>query len=160
MLFLMVCLVAGCTTLQPVTGTTADVRQRIASGELLKRGDCVLILTDDGRTHYFKVTSVSATTLEGGRQAILIEQIASIQKRKLDLGKTVVAVGLTVVVAAAVVVVAAASSVGAHRSPVGRIPRRSARFAQPVPPPLPASPQIQNCDENDGHGAPALRCSR
>jgi hypothetical protein len=158
-LFLMVCLVAGCTTLQPVTGTSADVRQRIASGALLKRGDSVLILTDDGRTHYFKVTSVSASTLEGGRESILIDKIAFIQKRKLNLGRTVVAVGLTVVVAAAVVVVAALS-VGAHRSSAGRTPRRSARFAQPVPPPLPTTPQIQSCEENGGDGAGERRCSK
>src|SRR5271168_3159557 len=99
-LSLVVSLVAGCATFQPVTGKPADVRQRIASGALLKRGDDVLITTDDGRMHYFNVTSVSANSIEGGREPILIDQIAFIQKRKLDVGKTALAVGLTVVVAA------------------------------------------------------------
>ncbi len=59
---LIICLI-GCTTLQPVTGNPAALQKRIASGELLKRGDHVDILTKDGRTRDFNVTSVSASTM-------------------------------------------------------------------------------------------------
>jgi hypothetical protein len=169
---LIICLI-GCTTLQPVTGNPAAVQQRVASGALLKRGDHVVVLTKDGRTHDFSVTSISASTIEGRHESISIDQIAIIQRRKLSVEKTVLAVGLTVVVAAAVIVVAVCS-VGGYRSPAGRASGRSARFAQPHPPPqllLPTPPQnsqLQRCDgpggesksqEDGGESAHARRCA-
>jgi hypothetical protein len=148
---LIICLI-GCTTLQPVTGNPASVQQRIASGALLKRGDHVVVLTKDGRTHDFNVTSISASTIEGRHESISIDQIALIQKRQLSVEKTAMAVGLAVVVAAAVVAVC---SVGGCRSSAGRASGRSARFAQPLPPPLllPAPPQnsqLRRCDGPSG----------
>jgi hypothetical protein len=170
---LIICLI-GCTTLQPVTGNPAAVQQRIASGALLKRGDHVVVLTKDGRTHDFNVTSISASTIEGRHESISIDQIALIQKRKLSVEKIALAVGLTVVVAAAVVVVAVCS-VGGYRSSAGRASGRSARFAQPLPPPppllLPTPPQnsqLQRCDapsgesksqEDGGESAHVRRCA-
>jgi hypothetical protein len=171
---LVICLI-GCTTLQPVTGNPAAVQQRIASGTLLKRGDHILVLTKDGRTRDFDVTSTSASTIEGRHESISIDQIVSIRKRKFSVKKTALAVGLTVIVAAAAAVaVVAVCSAGGCRSSTGRVSRRSARFAQPLPPPslvLPARPQnsqLQRCDgpsgesksqEDDGESARARRCT-
>jgi hypothetical protein len=167
---LIICLI-GCTTLQPVTGNPAAVQQRIASGALLKRGDHVVVLTKDGRTHDFNVTSISASTIEGRHESISIDQISFIQKRKLSVGKTALAVGLTVLVAAAVVVVTVCS-VGGYRSSAGRVSGRSYRFAQPLPPPLlPTPPQnspLQRCGgpsseskgrEDGGESAHVGRCT-
>jgi hypothetical protein len=169
---LIICLI-GCTTLQPVTGNPAAVQQRIASGALLKRGDHVVVLTKDGRTHDFNVTSVSASTIEGRHESISIDQIAFIQKRKLSVEKTALAVGLTVVVAAVVVVVAVCS-VGGFRSSAGRASGRSARFSKPLPPQpllLPTPPQnnqLQRCNgpsnesksqEDGGESADVRRCA-
>src|SRR5271169_6174808 len=133
---LIICLV-GCTTLQPVTGNPAALQQRIASGALLKPGDDVDILTKDGRTHVFAVKSVSASTIDGQNESISIDRVALIQKRKLNVGATALAVGLGVVVVAAVVVVAVCSvgryggrsAVHASRGPGG--------YTQPFPPSLP-----------------------
>jgi hypothetical protein len=132
---LIVCMVTGCMTLQPVPANPSALQPRIAAGALLKRGDYVVIRTQDGRTHDFNVTSISASTIEGRHESISIDQITFIQKRKLDVGKTALAVGLTVVAAAAIAVLAVCS-VGAHRSSTARVPQHSARFAQPAPPPL------------------------
>jgi hypothetical protein len=149
---LIICLI-GCTTLQPVPGSPAALQQRIASGELLKRGDHVDILTKDGRTHDFNVTSVSASTIDGKHESISIDQVAFIQKRKLSAGRTALAVGLTVVVTAVVVT---ACIVGRCRTSAGPVSRRPVRFAQPFvpapPPPLllpvpPQTPQLQNCTD-------------
>jgi hypothetical protein len=98
---LVICLV-GCTTLRPVAGNSADLQQRIASGELLKRGDHVIVVKADGSTHEFKVASVNAITIDGDQESIPIDQVASIQKRELNVGKTVLLVGLALVGAAAV----------------------------------------------------------
>jgi hypothetical protein len=133
---LIICLI-GCTTLQPVSGNRASLQQRLASGEVLKPGDSVDILTKDGKTHSFSVKSVSANTIDGQKESISIDQVTLIQKRTLNVGATALAVGLGVVVVAAVVVVAVCS--------VGRYGGRSSRHAfrgsggntQPLPPSLP-----------------------
>jgi hypothetical protein len=162
---LIICLI-GCTTLQPVTGNRAAVQQRIASGALLKRGDAVVVLTKDGRTHDFNVTSTSASTIEGRYESISIDQIDFIQTRKLSVEKTALAVGLAVVVAAAVVVVC---SVGGCRSSAPRASGRSGRsgrFAQPLPQPLllptpPPNSLRQRCDSegDDGESPHVQRCA-
>jgi hypothetical protein len=148
---LIICLI-GCTTLQPATGKPATLQQRIASGELLKRGDDVDILTKDGRTHDFSVKSVSAATIDGPHESISIDQVAVVQKRKLNVGKTMLAVGLSVVVVAAVVAIAVCSG-GRHGGwSGGHGSRGPAHYTQPPPPPSlpilqtpPQTPQLQAC---------------
>jgi hypothetical protein len=155
---LIICLI-GCTTMQPVTGNPSILQQRIASGELLKPGDYVIIRTTDGRTHVFSVRSVSASTIDGQDESVSIDQVALIQKRKLNVGETALAVGLGVVVVAAVVVVAvccvrnyggrSASHQSAGHTFRGRGP---AHYTQPLPQSLPQlqtppqTPQPQTCD--------------
>lgn len=56
-ILLLIIALAGCTTLRPIDPNPADLSQRIASGEPLKRGDHMLIVTKDGETHEFDVTS-------------------------------------------------------------------------------------------------------
>jgi hypothetical protein len=159
---LIICLI-GCTTLQPVSGNPASLQQRIASGGLLKRGDNVDILTKDGRTHVFSVKSVTASTIDGQHDSISIDQVTLIQKRKLNVGETALAVGLSVFVVAAVVVVAVCS--------VGRYGGRSAGHAsrgpghtQPFPPSLPLlrtpsqTPQLQTCDRSGSDSKTQKEC--
>lgn len=153
---LIICLI-GCTTMQPVTGNPSALQRRVASGELLKRGDDVIIRTEDGRTHVFSVKSVSTSTIDGQNESISIDQVAFIEKRKLNVGETVLAVGLGVVVVAAVVVVAVCcvrnyrGGSGGHQS-AGHASRGHAHYTQPLPPSLPQlqtppqTPQPQTCD--------------
>ncbi len=147
---LIVCLI-GCTTLQPVTGNPASLQKRIASGELLKPGDYVDILTKDGRVHVFTVKSVSASTIDGQNESISIDRVALVQKRKLNVGKTALAVGLGVVVVAAVVVVAVCSVGRYGRRSAGHASRGPRGYTQPFPPSLPVlqtpsqTPQLQTC---------------
>jgi hypothetical protein len=104
-LVLIICL-GGCTTLRPVAGNPSGLQQRIASGELLKRGDHVAVLTNDGAMHEFNVTAVSASTIDGKHESIRIDQVSALQKRQLNVGKTALVVGLTVVGAATIAAVA------------------------------------------------------
>jgi hypothetical protein len=94
-LVLIIC-IAGCTTLQPIAGHPSDLQRRITSGEVLKRGDRVLIVTNDGRKHKFKVTSLSTGTIDGAHESISIDQVSSIERREFDVRKTVWLVALTV----------------------------------------------------------------
>jgi len=151
---LIICLI-GCTTLQPVTENPASLQQRIASGELLKPGDDVDILTKDGRTHVFSVKSVNASTIDGQNESISIDQVVLVKKRKLNVGETVLAVGLGVVVVAAVVVVAVCcvrrygGNYGGRSA--GHASRAPRGYTQPISPSLPQlptpseTPQPQTC---------------
>ena len=145
---LIICLI-GCTTLKPVSGNPASLQQRIASGELLKRADNVNILTKDGRTHVFSVKSVSASTIDGQNESISIDQVTLIQKRKLNVGKTALAVGLGVVVVVAVVALCSVGRYGGRSA--GHASRGPRGYIQPFPPSLPLlqtpsqTPQLQTC---------------
>ncbi len=77
---LMVAL-TGCTTLRPVVADQPGFSQRIASGELLKIRDRVIIETQAGQTYEFAITSMNAASIDGKRQSIPLDQIVSIQKR-------------------------------------------------------------------------------
>ena len=83
----------ACTTLRPVEGSPAELRPRITSGELLKSGDRVQLVTTDQKTHRFTVKSVGADRVEGASESIPVEQISALEKRQFSRGKTIALVG-------------------------------------------------------------------
>jgi len=87
---------AGCTTLRPIEGTPAELQQRLNSGNLLKSGDRVSIVTADYKTHVFAVTAVSAGFIEGRRQSVPVDQVVAVQKRQFSSAKTWVLAGACV----------------------------------------------------------------
>ena len=89
---------AGCTTLRPIEGTPAELQQRLNSGNLLKSGDRVSIVTADYKTQVFKVTAVSASSIEGRTQKVPVDQVVSVQKRQFSPAKTLVLAGACVLV--------------------------------------------------------------
>jgi hypothetical protein len=84
----MTATVMGCTTLHPVAGTSRELRQRIATGELLRSGDRVAIGTTDGREHAFTVKAVDPGTIRGKHDSIPIDQVVFVHKREFSAGKT------------------------------------------------------------------------
>lgn len=90
----------GCTTLRPVVADQPDFSRRIASGELLKIRDHVIIETQDGQTYEFAITSMNAASIDGKRQSIPLDQIVSIQKRVPSTKRTLL---LVLVIAGGVV---------------------------------------------------------
>jgi hypothetical protein len=56
---------AGCTTLRQIEGSPTELVRRLNSGELVKTGDRVLIITTDQKQYRFTVTSVGAGLIEG-----------------------------------------------------------------------------------------------
>src|ERR1022692_3201782 len=73
---------AGCTTLQPIVGTSTELQQRISSGELLKAGDRVSIVTADAKTHTLAVREITAGVIVGKADTIPVEQVVSLEKRQ------------------------------------------------------------------------------
>jgi len=69
----------GCTTLRPIDGTSTVLQQRINSGQLLKAGDRVEIVTTDHQTHRFAVTKIDAGLIEGKAESIQVDQVVSLE---------------------------------------------------------------------------------
>jgi hypothetical protein len=74
----------GCTTMRSIEGSPSDFRQRINSGELLKPGDCVWIVTSDEKAHRFVVTKVEAGLIVGPNESIPVDQVMYLEKRQLE----------------------------------------------------------------------------
>jgi len=103
--WLMVLCRIGCTTLGPYQGSPATIRQEIAAGTLLKRGDRVLITTADWVKHNVTVTSVDRDAVHGSGESIPVESIIGVEARQFSAGKTwaIVGVGLFVALVAVAV---------------------------------------------------------
>lgn len=100
--------IAGCTTLRPIEGTPTQLQQRISSGELLKTGDRVAIVTTDAKWHQFSVTGLSAGLIEGRAESVPVDQVAALEKREFSRAKTLILVaGIVLAVGAGIAIVAA-----------------------------------------------------
>jgi len=93
----------GCATMSPVAGSPTELQQRITARELLKPGDHVRIVTSDGRNHEFDVTSVSAYSVDGNKESILVKDVFAVEKREPRVGVTLGIVTLAVLAVVAVV---------------------------------------------------------
>jgi hypothetical protein len=91
--WVLIIILGGCTTLRPIGAEQPDFAQRIASGELLKVGDRVVIETKDSQTYEFDVTSLSATSIDGKRWSIPTDQVVSLEKRVVNRKKTFLILG-------------------------------------------------------------------
>ncbi len=91
-LMLLLCAVLGsaCTTLRPVQLATDDAKQQITSGQLLKPGDKVRLITRDGKAHEFAITAIDAAegTVKGHADSVRVADIVTVEKRAPALGKT------------------------------------------------------------------------
>jgi hypothetical protein len=92
-IFLIIVNLIGCTTLRPIDGTATDIRERILSGQLLKAGDRVKVLTTSADAYEFTVTNVHDGTISGRSVAIPVTRVTGVLKRELSVGKTALLVG-------------------------------------------------------------------
>lgn len=86
----------GCTTMQPIADNNAELRHRIAAERLVVRGDHVRVQTIDNKVHRLTVISIDVNNIIGERESIPIDQIMSIEKREMRLGRTVTLVCATI----------------------------------------------------------------
>jgi hypothetical protein len=102
-LVLLTMMMAACTAFQAVDGSSSEIQQRIAVGELLRPGDEVRVFTLDGSVHEFRVTQVDVRggNLLGETESIPFAEIRAIEKREFDLGTTARRTGIGVLVFAA-----------------------------------------------------------
>lgn len=76
---LLIIAVCGCTTLRPIDGNPKELQQFINSGELLRPGDRVRIVTADQKAHRFAVTKVAAGVIVGPRESIPVDEVTSLE---------------------------------------------------------------------------------
>ena len=112
-IFAVITICVGCTSLRPIGGTPAELRQRINSGELVKAGDRVSIETADLKMHEFVITGVASGVIEGKRTSISVDQIILLDKREYSRAKTWALVGAVVLVVGGAAVFVAAHAVPA-----------------------------------------------
>jgi hypothetical protein len=75
--------IVGCTsTMQPISGTEASM-VHVA----IVVGDTVRVLTKNGDRQTFKVTEITADTLDGEGQSIRYDEMAFVEKRVPDSKK-------------------------------------------------------------------------
>jgi len=81
---------SACTTLRPVQVATDEAQQALASGQLLKPGDKVRVITRDGKAHEFAITAIDTAdgTVKGPADSVRVADIVTVEKREPALGKT------------------------------------------------------------------------
>jgi hypothetical protein len=84
---------AGCTSLRPIAATPEELRARINSGQLLKPGDRVIIVTTDQNAHRFVVTGVADGVIAGRSDSVPVAEVVALEKPAPDSGKTFELVG-------------------------------------------------------------------
>jgi hypothetical protein len=108
---LIVCMVGGCTTLQPVANAPSDLSRHFDDGGVLKPGDRVVITTTSGAKHQFRVSSVHDGTIYGNHDSVPFSEIASVQRRETSAPKTTI---LVVVILGLVGALAASINAASH----------------------------------------------
>ncbi|WP_323846295.1 hypothetical protein [Microbulbifer magnicolonia] len=86
-------LLAGCTSLKPVEMTPQELHAEIKQSQVVQVGDRIKAVTMDGKTHEFRVTEISATTIFGKNERVEIAQIVALETRQFSGGKTALLAG-------------------------------------------------------------------
>jgi hypothetical protein len=90
-------LMTGCTTLQPMADNAEFLRTELRSGEAVKPGDKVRVVTRDGLSRLLIVTALDKNTLKGhpegvetpsGVVSLPIDDIVFMEGKKISIGKT------------------------------------------------------------------------
>ena len=107
---IVVCMLGGCTTWQPLESKPTDLPQHFNDGGLLKAGDHVLIRTTHGKKIHLLVRSVQDEVIRGDKDSVAFTDIATLEKRVPSAAKTTILVVAILGVAGAVAYAASHSA--------------------------------------------------
>jgi hypothetical protein len=68
--------------MRPIDGGPADLQRFIDSGELLKRGDRVRIVTADEKTHRFAITKIAGGVILGANECVPVDEVMTLAIEK------------------------------------------------------------------------------
>ena len=116
-LLLLVAVLTGCTTLQPVAMDPGALQENIRGGTAVHAGDTIRVVTRDGVSRRLVVTAVEGNSLMGHAQGVKMEavvieipidDIILIEEEKVSGGETAVHSVGAVTIAIAIFIVLAA----------------------------------------------------
>lgn len=70
--------------MRPIDGSPTELQQLINSGELLRPGDRVRIVTADEKKHRFAISKVEAGLIVGPNESIPVAQVMCLEKRQFE----------------------------------------------------------------------------
>jgi hypothetical protein len=92
-LIIIVSVFSSCTSLRTIQKSRSEIQEGLARGDLIHPGDKVRIITNDGNQYDFKVTAIGNGYVKGQDVDILIKDIDLVEKRRINVGKTVLLSG-------------------------------------------------------------------
>lgn len=115
LLLMLAHIMSGCTSLQPLADNADSLRAGIRSGDVVKPGDKVRVVTRDGLSRLLIVTALDQNTLrghpegvhtEGAVVTLPIDDIVFMEGMKVSVGRTAAYSGGVTVGAAMALVIA------------------------------------------------------
>lgn len=94
---ILITLLSGCTTLQPMANNAETLRNELRSGEVVELGDKVRVVTRDGLSRLLIVTAIDQYTLKGHPEGVEsedavvtlpVDDIVFMEGKKISVGKT------------------------------------------------------------------------
>ena len=82
--WVLIIAVTGCETMRPIEASPSELQKRINSGDLLKPGERVWVVTSDEKAHRFVVTKVEAGLIVGPNEAVPVDQVMYLEKRQFE----------------------------------------------------------------------------
>jgi hypothetical protein len=82
--WILIIAVTGCETMRPIEASPSELQQHINSGDLLKPGDRVWIITSDEKAHRFVVTNVETGLIVGPNESVPVDQVMYLEKRQFE----------------------------------------------------------------------------
>ena len=94
----VVLILSGCSTMTPVEMSPDQLHDQIFAGDVLSVGEKVKIVTVDGKTHKFKVSSITDVSIIGDDIEVPIADIIAVETKEFSGGKTAVLAGSTLLI--------------------------------------------------------------
>jgi hypothetical protein len=97
LLLMLGCFMAGCTAMLPMADNAESLRTELRSGDAVKPGDKVRVVTRDGLSRLLIVTALDQNTLKGHPEGVErkgtvvtlpINDIVFMEGKKISVGKT------------------------------------------------------------------------
>lgn len=85
----------ACATLSPTETTPEELRRQLLSGELLKPGERVRLVTTDETVCEFRITEIDLEQglVTGHDEQVPIADVVAVETREVSMGKTALLVG-------------------------------------------------------------------
>lgn len=116
LLLLLAASLSGCTNLKPVAIGPEKLQENIRDGKVVRKGDTIRVVTNDGVSHLLVVTGVDEHTIQGHATGappgaividIPIDDVLTLEEEKVHAGETVAgSIGVVTMAVAVAIIIA------------------------------------------------------